>query len=85
MDPALLDRTESWAEKSCLSEEDRTGNMCSSKKVMCLVEALCAPIFRLVPTNSCSNWTCKAGHPCEGAVEEVRETEYPGTADNINR
>ena len=74
-DPALLDNTDSCAEKSCLSEGDNTGNMCSSRKVMCLVEALCAPIFLLVPTNSCSNCTCKAGHPCEGAVDDVRDTE----------
>ena len=73
--PALLDKTESWAEKSCLSEWERKGNMFCSRKVMCRVEAEWEPIFLLVPTSSCRSWTCKAGQPCVGEEEEVRSME----------
>ena len=46
-DPALLDKTDNWLEKSCLSVSDNTGNMCCSRYVMCLVLAEWAPIFLL--------------------------------------
>ena len=33
-EPALLERTDNWAEKSWRSEADNTENMCSSRNVM---------------------------------------------------